>query len=155
MKFYTENIKLKLKNKIKKIYKQALKETHNKVEIEVNLILTDEENIKYLNSTFREVDKVTDVLSFPAIDVLPEQGLVEFQQGKKPVFIGDIAICESVAKKQALEFGHSDEREICFLALHGFLHLLGYDHQNKKQESQMKELAYLILEKCKIRRENV
>ena len=79
----------------------------------------------------------------------------EFEQEKDEegiLFLGDIVICKKVAYKQAKEYGHSKKREICFLALHGLLHLLGYDHIEKKDEKLMTKTANSILEKFGVER---
>ena len=116
--------------------------------------------IKKLNLARRGVNKVTDVLSFPMFETKKTATLQNFLDEIDPLTkeleIGDIVICLQVAKKQAKAYGHSLKREINFLALHGFLHLLGYDHLNAKQEKQMFGLAEKILAECGITRsENV
>jgi len=122
---------------------------------DINIVFFDEESIKKLNEKHRNADKPTDVLSFPNFD-LKGRHLCEFIEQVDPATgllpLGDIVICPPVARKQAKEYGHSFAREICFLGLHGFLHLLGFDHENEVDEKEMKELAESILEKCKIRR---
>lgn len=105
-----------------------------------NIKFISESEIQKLNRDFRQIDRVTDVLSFPNYDN-PQNTIFE----EDDVFLGDIAICKSVAKKQAKEFGHSLKRELCFLALHGFLHIMGYDHIEKEDEKKMMGLANEIL----------
>ncbi len=105
-----------------------------------NIKFVSESEIQKLNREFRQIDRVTDVLSFPNYDD-PQNASFE----EDDVFLGDIAICKSVAKKQAKEFGHSLKRELCFLALHGFLHIMGYDHVEKEDEEKMMGLANEIL----------
>ena len=89
----------------------------------VSLLFTDDENIHKLNREFRQVDKPTDVLSFPS---------------DEPGFLGDIAISVPCALRQAEEYGHSVEREIAFLTVHAMLHLFGYDHIEPKDEEIMR-----------------
>ncbi|MBP1930532.1 rRNA maturation RNase YbeY [Ammoniphilus resinae] len=91
-------------------------------EKEVVVTLVDNEQIKQLNREFRNLDKPTDVLSFP----LDEEDS-----------LGDIIISIPRAKEQATEYGHSFERELGFLTIHGFLHLLGYDHHTEEEEKEM------------------
>lgn len=109
---------------------------------EVEVILTDDENIRELNRKFRYIDSSTDVLSFPLgsdgeYDENPETGMK---------MLGDIVISVEHAYAQAELFGHSIEREISFLAVHSMLHLLGYDHvESKLEESIMREKQEIIL----------
>ena len=96
--------------------------------VEVNYTFVRKGVIRQLNSKFRQVDKVTDVLSFPDGDLNPETG-------KK--FMGDVLICKAVARKQARSLDHSLAREITFLQVHGTLHLFGYDHIEPDDEAKM------------------
>ena len=123
---------------------------------EVYINLTDDETIREINNEHRKIDKATDVLSFP---------LVEFINGKpnilpgdidpetNRVYLGDIIISVEKAKKQAENFGHSFEREIAFLAVHGMLHLLGYDHENKNDETIMFAKQEEVLNEVGLKRE--
>ncbi|MBQ8374208.1 MAG: rRNA maturation RNase YbeY, partial [Clostridia bacterium] len=96
-------------------------------------IFVDEEEIRRLNRELREIDKVTDVLSFPALDGIKGR---EIEKSEFPfeidedgnLFIGSIAVCIKRAREQAEEYGHSFERELHYLLVHGVLHCLGYDH---------------------------
>lgn len=131
------------KRKFEKLFETAgriLGEDFSKVNVSVNFV--SEGEIKDLNNKFRQIDKVTDVLSFPNLEKLYFQRLSEFDAERNPddgmLFLGDIVICKNVAKKQAKDFGHSAKREICFLALHGLLHLLGFDHIKEEEERLMK-----------------
>ena len=109
---------------------------------EVEVILTDDENIRELNRKFRNIDSSTDVLSFPLgsdgeYDENPETGMK---------MLGDIVISVEHAYAQAELYGHGIEREISFLAVHSMLHLLGYDHvESKLEESIMREKQEIIL----------
>lgn len=136
------------KKTIKKLYQKAaeiLKEDFSAVCISVNFVSGEE--IESLNKKFRNIDKKTDVLSFPNLNKKPEQTLDSFAHEKieETLFLGDIVICKQVAFDQAKEYGHSKKREICFLALHGLLHLMGYDHIDKDDEKLMNATAELIL----------
>ena len=103
---------------------------HNDAELSVTFV--DKEEIQNINKVYRDKDKVTDVISFALEEDEPEiEGL------DIPRVLGDIIICADVAKEQAAEYGHSFERELGFLSLHGFLHLLGYDHMNEADEKEM------------------
>ena len=145
-----------LKNKIKKIYASAIKQT-NFGGFSVNLKISDKDEIKKLNSEFRNVDRETDVLSFPNLNFVKGEistktlnDEIDIDTGL--VSLGDIIICKEIAKTQAKEYGHSYKREICFLALHGLLHLLGYDHLTEDDEKEMMGLANKILKENKIER---
>lgn len=138
------------KRKIGKIFKIAekvLDEDFENAYLSVNFV--SDEQIKRLNSEFRKIDKVTDVLSFPNLQKKAEESLKNFQSDAdfdtNMLFLGDVVISKNVAKAQAREFGHSMKREVCFLALHGLLHLLGYDHIEKDDEKIMNKLQDEIL----------
>lgn len=102
-----------------------------------NVIFMDNEQIREINLMYREIDKATDVISFP---------------DKEDDYIGDIFISLERANEQALEYGHSYEREVGFLAVHGYLHLLGYDHHNETDEKIMVEKQNEILKLAKLER---
>lgn len=131
---------------------QVLGEDFSDVVVSVNFVSGGE--IQKLNSEFRKIDKKTDVLSFPNLNKKTTQKLEEFQgevfDGQ--LFLGDIVICKDVARTQAKEYGHSMKREICFLALHGLLHLLGYDHIESEDEKLMQKTAEEILNNFGVKR---
>ena len=105
---------------------------------DVCVLVTDAEEIQRLNAGYRKIDRVTDVLSFPAWEgeaiLCPPDG-----------YLGDIAICLERAMDQAQEYGHPLSRELAFLAVHGSLHLLGYDHMTPEDESRMTARQETIL----------
>ena len=138
------------KREIQKIYEKTaivLGEDFSRVNVSLNFVSEDE--ILNLNQQFRNIDKKTDVLSFPNLNKKYDQKLSEFDSERNfddgLLFLGDIVICKKVAYAQAKEYGHSKKREICFLALHGLLHLLGYDHIKSDEEKIMNETAEKIL----------
>ncbi len=104
-----------------------------------NIIFVTNEAIHEINKTYRGVDRVTDVISFAL-----EDG--EDIKNNPIRVLGDIYIAIDVAYEQALEYGHSRVREVCFLATHGILHLLGYDHMNEEEEKVMFDKQKEILE---------
>lgn len=113
--------------------------------ISFGLLLTNNQEIKKFNKRFRNIDKETDVLSFPAI-FSNECALSISQISQMPVLeLGDIIISLEKLCAQAQEYGHSNEREAAFLLTHGLLHLVGYDHIEKKDEKVMFELQDEIL----------
>ncbi len=145
---------------IKKLLQGALKYLNQPVnEIEMSLSIVSPEEIKRLNNEYRNLDQVTDVLSFPSVDnpkceafnlSQVSQDNINPETGK--LNIGDVIICLERAKEQAAEYNHSLKRELCFLALHGTLHLLGYDHITPEDEQQMTALQDEILNKMRITR---
>ncbi len=116
--------------------------------VSFNLIIVDNKYIHELNKTYRHIDRETDVITFALEDedsiVLPDEGRV----------LGDIYISIDKAKAQAEEYGHSLLRELSFLAVHGFYHLLGYDHQTPEEEKVMFTKQEEVLEAYGIRRES-
>ena len=117
---------------IKEISKleEYMKFVVRKLEIEkgiFNIIFVDNDIIHKINKEYRKVDRVTDVISF-ALEDNPDIVYDDFR------LLGDIYIAIDVAYDQAIEYNHSREREVCFLATHGVLHLLGYDHMTEEEE---------------------
>lgn len=137
---------------IQKVYSEAEKELSLPQEMEVNLVIVSPDTIKNMNNKYRQVDRVTDVLSFPMLDSINDLN-EECDALLGEVNIGDIYICRERAIEQAIEYKHSLKREICFLALHGLLHLLGYDHIEKKDEQIMFPLQDKILQMAEITRD--
>ena len=113
----------------KKVIREAINETLLLEEFdrscEVSVAVVDETMIRALNATYREVDAVTDVLSFPDGTTDPDSGVV---------LLGDVVLCARRAKEQADRFGHSFERELAYLTCHSILHLLGYDHVDSEAD---------------------
>ena len=124
-------------NDIDNLLKFALKylEIDNTI---FNIIIVDEEKIKYLNKNYRNKDSVTDVISFALED---DNTFIKTDMR----ILGDIYICLKRAQDQSIEYGHSFLREISFLTIHGLLHLLGYDHMNSEEEKIMFNLQERIL----------
>ena len=125
------------------------------VPLAIELIFVDEEEIRRLNSETRGIDKVTDVLSYPSLDDIKGQALKEEdypydidEEGN--LLIGSIAICCQRAKEQAEEYGHSYERELHYLIVHGIMHCLGYDHIEETDKAEMREKEEFILGKLGI-----
>lgn len=120
-----------LDNEIKDLYKLlefALK--REKLDnVEFNVIFVDSDTIHNINKTYRNVDRVTDVISF----ALEDNETIKLDHR----LLGDIYICIERAKEQAQEYGHSFKRELSFLTIHGLLHLLGYDHMEPEEEKVM------------------
>jgi probable rRNA maturation factor len=115
------------------IYTARQEDIPSEAEISINFV--DNNIIKELNRNYRQKDEPTDVISFAMQETV--EGEVKIVGEDIPLVLGDIVISVDKAKEQALEYNHSLERELCFLAVHGFLHLLGYDHLNKEDEAVM------------------
>ena len=157
MKIYFDGVGLFTKPFLKKLLEKALKHLNQPSDLlEMTLSIVSPEQIRELNKQFRDVDAVTDVLSFPTCDN-PTRGAItvvceEINPETDLCNIGDVIICMERAKEQANEYGHSLKRELAFLALHGMLHLLGYDHIQEDDEKQMFTLQNEILTQAGINR---
>ncbi len=119
-------------------------------DVTFNLIIVDNEYIHELNKNYRGIDRETDVITFALED---EDSLV--MPDKLERNLGDIYISIDKARSQAEEFGHGLLRELSFLAVHGFYHLLGYDHMNPEDEAVMFKKQEEVLEEYGITRENI
>lgn len=117
---------------------------------EVSISFVDNEQIRIINRDYRGKDQPTDVISF-ALEEMGE-GEIEIIGADIPPVLGDIIISVPKAKEQATEYGHSLMRELGFLAVHGFLHLLGYDHETEEEEKEMFAKQEQILEKYGLKR---
>lgn len=125
-------------------------------ECEVNITFTDDEGIRQVNREFRELNVPTDVLSFPMTDYgqpgdfscleSDEAKISCFNPETGELLLGDIIISLERAQEQAREYGHSEQREICFLVAHSMLHLLGYDHIEEDERLRMEKKQSDILE---------
>ncbi len=143
------------------IIEQALDYLKCPYEVQVNLTLTDNEGIHEINKEYRQIDRPTDVLSFPLIDyeepnVFPEN-LEEaaedyFDLDTGELMLGDIIISVEKCKEQAAEYGHSVLREYSFLIVHSILHLFGYDHMEDDERSVMEQKQREILDAAGISR---
>lgn len=112
----------------------------------VNIVLTNPENIRKMNKEYRNIDKETDVLSFPMF----EKYELEERQVINEDVLGDIVISIERVKEQSKEYGHSFERELSYMAVHGFYHLMGYDHIDEEDKIIMRQKEEIVLEKLKI-----
>jgi probable rRNA maturation factor len=111
---------------------------------ELSVTFVDNARIQEINREYRGKDKPTDVISF-ALEELGE-GEIQISGGNMPRVLGDIIISTDKAREQAADYGHSVDRELGFLAVHGFLHLLGYDHETEAEEKEMFDLQRRILD---------
>ena len=129
------------------IIKEACQQLNIEDDLELSVIFVDDARIHEINREYRNIDRSTDVISFALED--NEQYYMEGM----PRTLGDIFISIDHAKKQAQEYGHSFYREMCFLFTHGLLHLLGYDHMEKEEETEMFRIQNNILNVLKIERD--
>lgn len=128
--------------------RSALEEEEISGDAEVSVTLVDNARIRELNNEFREIDRETDVLSFPMGD---DEGF-EVDPDNDAILLGDIVISAEKAKAQAEEYGHSFKREMAFLLTHSLFHLLGYDHTTPEEEAEMFAKQERVLERLGISR---
>ena len=114
----------------------------------VNVVLTDSNNIKNINKEHRGIDEITDVLSFP----MYEKSELENIKLENEDILGDMVVSVEKVQEQAKEYGHSFERELAYMIVHSFYHLLGYDHMNEADKKEMRKKEEFILEKLNITR---
>ena len=131
---HTDLVKNEWYEQIDSLLTFAKKQEHIDSEAELSVTFVDKDEIQNINKMYRDKDKVTDVISFALEEDEPE---IDMNELDIPRVLGDIIICTDVAHEQAENYGHSFERELGFLALHGFLHLLGYDHMTDEDEKEM------------------
>jgi probable rRNA maturation factor len=132
---------------VKRIVRQVLKAEEMASPYEVSLVFTDSKTVRQLNRDYRGVDEPTDVLAFHMLPqkktdssfVVPPDGITR---------LGEVIISYPQAAEQARKQGHSIERELALLTIHGILHLLGFDHEESKEESKMREKERQLLERC-------
>jgi len=137
---------------IEKVIGQAFNiEEINKLNLYINIILTDPENIRKANKEYRNIDKETDVLSFPMFE---KEEIEEILINGNDIqdILGDIIISIPRVEEQAKEYGHSFEREFAYMLIHGFYHLMGYDHMEEEDKKQMRKKEELVLDKLNINR---
>ncbi|MDK2877924.1 MAG: putative rRNA maturation factor [Thermoanaerobacteraceae bacterium] len=126
------------------ILKFALAREQVPQDAEVSVVLVDDAYIRELNRQYRAKDTHTDVLSFAMRESVPEEEAIEGDPGAEQL-LGDIVISVERAREQAEEYGHSFERELGYLAVHGVLHLLGYDHEKEEDRKIMRQKEEEIL----------
>ena len=138
---------------IKKVLEKCFQEEKlDKTKLYIEITLTTPEQIQKINKKFRNIDKATDVLSFPIFEKEEiEIGLKENKFQNKNI-LGSIVISIEKVKEQAKEYGHSFERELSYMVVHGFYHLMGYDHMQKNDKVQMRKKEENILNILKILR---
>lgn len=126
---------MELEAAVKQAAAEALRYENFAEECEISVSIVDNEEIRQINRQFRNIDKATDVLSFPMLTFQEGEQAERNEDGE--ILLGDIIISLERAREQAAEYGHSLKREIAFLTAHSMLHLLGYDHMTPEEEEEM------------------
>ena len=122
--------------------------------LSVSITLTDLKNIRNLNCKHRNIDKETDVLSFPMFEKEEIDKKVAKNDFQIEDILGDMVICIPKVEEQAKEYGHSFERELSYMVVHSFYHLMGYDHMEEEPKKEMRQKEEYILKQLGITREN-
>ena len=139
---------------VKKIAKAVYKTLNQTAKLKAELVFMDEKDIQKLNAETRGINKVTDVLSFPTLDGIRGKVLdaknFPYETEKGRLMIGSIVMCDQKIKEQALEFGHSEERERTYLLVHGLMHLFGYDHMTDEDKKQMRDKEKQALKRLRV-----
>lgn len=146
---------------LEKVIEFALKEEEVLIPSEISMIFVDNEEIREINNETREIDRATDVLSFPMLDYEDKKVFKELYKDKdfditfmdgEELVLGDIVLSLERALEQSKEYNHSFEREASYLVVHSVLHLLGYDHMEELDKKIMRKREEDILSKLNIRR---
>lgn len=150
-----------LENSIIEIIEYTLMEEQVTIPCEISVIFVDNEEIKQINNEMRNIDKVTDVLSFPMLEYVDKKvfkdlylnynfDFADLNEGD--LILGDMALSLEKALEQSKDYGHSFEREVCYLVVHSILHLLGYDHMEDSDKITMRKREEEILNRFNISR---
>lgn len=146
-----ENIEYE--NTIEQVLTKCFEEENmDKLGLYVSVTLTCPSYIKKVNNEYRNINNETDVLSFPMFEKEEIDKMISENNNVVEDVLGDIIISIERVKEQALEYGHSFERELSYMVVHGFYHLMGYDHMNDEEKSIMRAKEENILNKLKITR---
>ena len=140
--------KIEYKEIIKEVLDKCFKEEKLGKNITITVTLTNPENIRNINKKYRQIDNPTDVLSFPMYE---KEEISEVKQQKYEVILGDIVISIPKVEEQAEEYGHSFKRELSYMVVHGFYHLMGFDHMKEEEKAEMREKEENILGKLNIK----
>ena len=152
----------RLEEELKRVIEFTLKEEEVEIPCEVSLLFVDNDEIREINNETRNIDRETDVLSFPMLDYEDKKVFKEMYKGYKfsqsdfdgnELVLGDIVLSLEKALEQSREFNHSFERESSYLVVHSVLHLLGYDHMEDEDKVVMRKREEEILNKLNITRD--
>ena len=140
-------------NLINKVVDECFKtEGLDKLKLYISITLTVPEVIKEANKKYRNIDKATDVLSFPMFEKEELEELIKNNYDVEDV-LGDLIISIPKVEEQATEYGHSFERELAYMVVHGFYHLMGYDHMEENDKKEMRQKEDEVLNKLGITRD--
>ncbi len=166
MTFYVENetgveFDFSVEDTVRDVMEEVLDSENCPYESEINVLLTDNEGIHQFNMQYREIDRPTDVLSFPNLSFGKPADFESASENEADCFnpetgelvLGDIIISVDKVKEQAANYGHSEKREFAFLMAHSMLHLCGYDHMEEAEAKQMEIKQEDVLKKLGITRE--
>ncbi len=141
---------------ISNVVRECFKTEHlENANMYLNVILTNPENIRKANKEYRNIDKETDVLSFPMFEKDEIEAIISKSKEEKIQInevLGDIIVSIPKVKEQAIEYGHSTTRELAYMIVHGFYHVMGYDHMNEEEKQVMREKEENVLNKLDIKR---
>ena len=138
---------------VKKVFDKCFEEENlQNSKLYITVTFTNPENIRKINKQYRNIDKATDVLSFPLYEKQELDKKIEQQKFLHEDVLGDVVISIEKVEEQAKEYGHSFERELSYMLVHGFYHLMGYDHIEKEDKKKMREKEEKILDILKISR---
>ncbi len=135
---------------VQKCYKKENLQNSNLI---LTITLTTPQNIRKLNNTYRNIDRATDVLSFPVFEKQELENKIKAQDFTFEDMLGDIVISVEQVQEQAKEYGHSFERELSYMVVHGFYHLMGYDHIEEQDKELMRKKEESVLKELKISRD--
>ena len=158
--YQLEYLDLEENNEYEKIVKRVVEQCFKEEKLidsklYISITLTTPEHIHEINKQYRDVDKETDVLSFPMFEKNELDNKIRNQDFEHEDVLGDIVISIEKVKEQAKEYGHSFEREFSYMLVHGFYHLMGYDHIEEKDKIIMRPKEEAILNKLGIRRDDL
>lgn len=146
----------KYKEIIKRVIEQCFKEEKiEKSKLYISITLTNPEHIHEINKQYRNVDRATDVLSFPMFEKKEIDEKIENNNFEHEDVLGDIVISIEKVEEQAKEYGHSFEREFAYMLVHGFYHLMGYDHIEDDDKVIMRKKEEIVLNKLGITRDEL
>lgn len=139
---------------INKVIKQCFEVEHlENSKLYISITLTTPDNIQKINNEYRKINKPTDVLSFPMFEKEEIDKKIKNQDFEFEDILGDIVISIEQVELQATEYGHSFERELAYMIVHGFYHLMGYDHMSEKDKMQMRQKEENVLNVLEITRD--
>ena len=156
--YQLEYLDLEENNKYEEIIKKVIAQCFKEEKLEnsklyISITLTTPEHIHEINKQYRNVDRATDVLSFPMFEKDELDEKIRTQNFEHEDVLGDIVISIEKVEEQAKEYGHSFERELSYMLVHGFYHLMGYDHIEEEDKKIMRPKEEKILNKLKITRD--